>query len=161
MANTCKVCKSRKRKAIDLALVNGAALRDIAGRFGISKSALERHKADHIPAALAKAKRVHDSAHAENLLDRLEELIDEAHRLKDKAETWGDFGTAIRGVGELVRIIDLLGEMQGKLNRNPQINVTLSTEWAGLRAKILEALTPFPDARRAVAKVLNDGNPGA
>lgn len=44
---TCSICESEARQGIEEALAAGEALRDIASRFGTSKSALGRHR-DHI-----------------------------------------------------------------------------------------------------------------
>jgi len=55
MAGVCKACKSRKREELDRALINGDSFRDIAGRFRISKSALQRHKKDHLQVAVRQA----------------------------------------------------------------------------------------------------------
>jgi len=56
MPRHCTVCHHPRREAIDVAVVAGGSLRDIAGQFRISKSALARHKGNHIPAALAKGR---------------------------------------------------------------------------------------------------------
>jgi len=50
--------------------------------------------------------------------------------------------------------------MEGELNRNPVVNVILSPEWTRLRAIIIEALAPYPDARLAVAARLVDTEGG-
>jgi hypothetical protein len=52
---TCLTCRYEAREAIDAALVAGEPLRDIAGRTGLSKSSLDRHKRDHLSATLVKA----------------------------------------------------------------------------------------------------------
>ena len=37
-------------------------------------------------------------------------------------------------------MIELLAEMQGELNRTPQINITLTAEWLHIRTTIVQAL---------------------
>ncbi len=54
MPRTCVVCSNSHRSEIDKRLAAGASLRDIAGHFGVSKSALARHR-EHAGAAIAKA----------------------------------------------------------------------------------------------------------
>lgn len=44
MPRTCSVCTHKEAAAINRALLNGTSYRDIAGRFGISRSAAARHK---------------------------------------------------------------------------------------------------------------------
>lgn len=71
----------------------GVPLRDIAGQYSVSKTALHRHK-DHIPAALAKAQEAKEVARADNLLDQVAELRDKALTILAKAEQAGDLRTA-------------------------------------------------------------------
>lgn len=54
MPRHCSVCSHQARAAIDEGLVAGRSLRDIAGQFALSKSALERHKDSHVPSDLAR-----------------------------------------------------------------------------------------------------------
>jgi hypothetical protein len=41
---TCSICTHAEREKIDRALIDGESERGIAGRFGLSKSAVDRHK---------------------------------------------------------------------------------------------------------------------
>jgi hypothetical protein len=68
MPRVCTVCAHAGREAIDAALVAEEPLRNIAERFGTSATALHRHKAEHVPAALAKAKEAEEVARADGLL---------------------------------------------------------------------------------------------
>lgn len=52
MPRRCTICDHPTREAIDQALVAGQPLRDIAGHYRLSKSALARHKESHAPPAL-------------------------------------------------------------------------------------------------------------
>jgi len=52
MPRRCTICDHPNREAIDQGLIAGQALRDIAGHFRLSKSALARHKESHAPPAL-------------------------------------------------------------------------------------------------------------
>lgn len=46
---------------------------------------------------------------------------------------------------------ELLAKLAGLLDDRPQINVLVAPEWLRLRAELVAALEPFPDARQAVA----------
>ena len=50
MARTCTVCTHPERVAIDQALVGGEPNRAIARRMALSKDAVARHRASHLPA---------------------------------------------------------------------------------------------------------------
>ena len=72
---TCLTCRNEAREAIDKALVAGEPLRDIAGRTGLSKSSLDRHKKDHLSNTLVAAAQSRDLAHGSKLLDQVQGLV--------------------------------------------------------------------------------------
>lgn len=152
MPRTCTVCRHADRGAIDRALVAGeASLRDVSHRHGVSKDALFRHRADHIPARLAKAGAVADVAQTDDLLRDVRALRGKAINLLMQAEAAGDIRTALAGVREARGCLELLAKLLGELDDRPQINVLVSPEWLTVRALVIEALGPYPEARAAVA----------
>jgi hypothetical protein len=54
MPRVCTICTHPARAAIDDGLEAGQSLRDVAGQYSLSKSALDRHKVSHLPARLAQ-----------------------------------------------------------------------------------------------------------
>jgi hypothetical protein len=154
MPRACTVCTHGQRAAIDQAVVAGETFRYVAERFGTSTTAVFRHKADHLPAMLVQAQAAKDVAHADSLLDQLATLQADARRIGQKAETTGDLRTALAGIRELVRITELTATLIGELDERPQVNVLLAPEWLQVRAALLEALLPYPEARQAVARRL-------
>jgi transposase-like protein len=77
MPRRCTVCDHSERHSIDEALVSGAAYRSVAKRFGLSESAVYRHKTEHLPAHLLKAREVEEVAQADarNLLLQLRSYV--------------------------------------------------------------------------------------
>jgi hypothetical protein len=51
-----------------------------------------------------------------------------------------------------------VGEILGKVQTQGTINYLATPEWAALRARMLEALLPFPEARVALAEALGGGD---
>jgi hypothetical protein len=151
MARTCPACQHPDCQSIDQALVDGRPYRDIARQFGTSKDALVRHKAEHVPEALSKAQDAQEAAHGDDLLAQVRQLQAKANALLDKAEAAGDFRTALAGIGQARACLELLAKLLGELDERPVVNLTLSAEWISVRAVLLSALAPFPDARAAVA----------
>ncbi len=123
MARTCSICTHKKRQAIDRALVAGTAFRDIAGRFNVSRSALHRHKNNHIPAALTKAKEAEEVAQADDLLAEVVELQNRAVSILDRAENAGQLQTALNGIREARRCLKLLAQLQGELYERKEVNL--------------------------------------
>jgi hypothetical protein len=50
MPRLCSVCTHPARATIDDGLVTGQSLRAISAAYGVSKSAVDRHKESHLPA---------------------------------------------------------------------------------------------------------------
>jgi len=65
------VCDHPERHSIDEAFVRGAPYRSVAKRFGLSESSVYRHKTEHLPAHLLKAREVEEAARADDLLDQV------------------------------------------------------------------------------------------
>src|SRR3712207_7371116 len=79
MPRRCTVCDHPERHSIDEALVTGAPYRSVAKQFGLSESAVYRHKTDHLPSHLLKARELKEVAQADDLLDQVRHL--QAHAL--------------------------------------------------------------------------------
>jgi len=112
---------------IDAALVAGERLRTIADQWSVSKTALIRHKESHVPDALVKAKDAAEEADADSLLRKVRHLEAEARRIGKKAEQAGDLRTALSGVRELTRIVELLARVQGRLADGVRVGVTMQS----------------------------------
>lgn len=182
MARPCTVCKHAKRRAIDAALVDGAAsLRDVARRFATSKDALARHRSTCLVDAMARgaaaaverqaeAKVAAEIAHGSDLrsqatagLNTALRLVDSAQEILDRARDEADHATALDAVRasavalrEARAHVELLGKASGELGPNVavQVNIAASPEWATLRGVIVDALAAHPDALAAVAAAL-------
>jgi hypothetical protein len=156
MSQTCTICTHPDRKAIESALVAGVGVRVIASRFvPLTRSSIQRHKEDHLPSRLAKAQDARESANADELLRQVKGLQGKAASLLLQAEKAGDLKTALAGVRESRGCIELLAKLMGELDERPQFNVIINPQWIELRAVIVQALEPYPDAGKAVAAALN------
>ncbi len=154
MPRTCTICHHPERDAIDTALAGGIAQSEIIAKKRVSKDAVSRHRAAHLPARLAKAKEAQDIAVADDLLAQLKDLRRKAFAILLAAEEAGDLRTALLAIREARACLETLLELEGELNRRPQINLSISAEWVEVRAVLLSALAPYPEARGAVAQAL-------
>ena len=150
MPRSCLICSHSDRAAIDRALLT-SSLRDITRRYAIKKDAAARHKAEHLPELLARAYEAEQVAQADDLLREVQALRSKAYRLLMAAEAAGDLRTALLGVREARSCLELLAEMEGRVNRQPQFNLVVMPEWVRVRTALLEALRPFPEARQVAA----------
>ena len=154
MPRTCTICAHEQRPAIDRALVEGSAFRALSALYRVSEDAVARHKRDHLPLHLVQAQEAHEVADADDLLAQLRSLQTRTLGLLDQAERAGKLGTAVMAVREARSNIELIAELVHELDRRPVVNLWMSAEWQQVRAVLLSALLPYPEARAAVAQRL-------
>ena len=116
MALKCTVCQHVSRDAIDRSLIHGEPMRDVAGRYSISKSALHRHKEAHLPKALARAHEAEEIVRADTLLEEMEVLIEHGHEILAEARSAGEHRTALSAMREIRGCLELLGKVTGELH---------------------------------------------
>jgi hypothetical protein len=124
----CTICANPSRADIDAALVAGGSLRDISGRFGLSRSAVHRHQ-EHVPRSLATAKEARQVAEARSLLGRIETLISDCRTIAQKAQRAREWHAAVRALGEVRSCLELLGQISGELKKQDAavtVNVNLA-----------------------------------
>jgi transposase-like protein len=100
----CSVCNHPDRNEIDKALVTrSASMRDIAGQYGVSRSALSRHKSNHLP-RLVEAAKASEAAQAVTsgvaLMDELDRLLNRALAILEAAEGSGQLKVALQAIRE-------------------------------------------------------------
>lgn len=116
MARPCSICNHVSREEIDKALIEGKSLSGIVSLYpDITKSALHRHKENHLPQTLLMAREAKEIAHADNLLSQAQSLQDKALSLLKQAEAAGELRTALTGVREARACLELLGKVSGQL----------------------------------------------
>jgi len=156
MPRKCTVCAHPQREAIDQALINGKSLRNVSKQYNVSDTAVFRHNANHLPAALSKAHDAKELARADDLLSQVREIQLRALSILDQAEGSGDLRTAVSAIREARGNLELLAKLLGKLQQEgtTSINILVAPEWLEIRAVMMTALESFPDARLSVASAL-------
>jgi hypothetical protein len=158
---SCTVCSHEARAEIDRALVAGQSSYVLADRYSsLSRPAIERHKANHLPASLVMAQAAEEVAQADSLLEQVRGLQSRAYGILDKAEAADDLRTALGAIREARGNLELLAKLLGELDERPVFNLHLNAEWLELRAVIVGALEPHPAARGAVLRALESADNG-
>ena len=155
MPRTCTVCRHPERGAIDCALAALTPLRVIAGRYGLTRSAVGRHFDDHLPAQVRAAQAAQAEGQALDVLQQLKAINAAALAVLKDARDHGDGDLVLRAVDRVQRQIELQAKLLGELDERPQVNLLVSPEWTTVRTAILAALAPYPPARVAVAERLS------
>lgn len=160
MPRSCSTCEHPERETIDRALVGGASNLSVSSLYGVSESAVRRHKANHLPAKLAKAYEAEEASHAGDLLRQVRALQDKTLNILLRAEGSGELRTAVSAVREARRNVELLARLSGEIDERP-VNVLISPEWLELRRTIVLALEPHPDARESVVRAIEGAGNGS
>jgi len=165
----CTICDHVDRDRIEAAIVQGEGLRAIARRFGLpNHTYVSRHRDRHLPPGLVAVKRANGRSESDALeavrrsreleglataADQVEALIGRARLVLDRAEDGEKATLVLAATRELRMLVELLAKLRGELDeRNVQaVNVLVAPEWLTIRAAIIDALHPYPEARLAVA----------
>lgn len=157
MPRACTICTHSERATIDTALATGTAYRDIARQFAVSKDALSRHATEHIAQALAQSAAARSEGAALDVVAQLRTINEAALAILTGARKADDGELALKAIDRLQRQIELQAKLLGDLDERSrvEVSVVMSQQWLDLRAVILHALAPYPDARAAVAHALS------
>ena len=137
MGVACTVCALPTAGAIAELLRSGRSARAVAAEFGLSYDAVTRHARNHV--AKRPSTPVPDSG-----ADPLDELV-KALRVR-----------ALAGSPADTREYRLALAAQSDLRHSapPQHDLATEPEWIELRARMLHALEPFPEARAAIVAAI-------
>lgn len=153
MPRVCTVCTHPQGAAINRALVGGEPNRRIATQYAVSEAALRRHH-PHIPTSVSKAQEKVESVQGDDLLRDIRALRSKAVGILIDAEKAKDYRTALMGIREARACMEFLAKLLGEIDDRPQIGIVVAPEWLAVRRALLSALTPYPEARAAVAERL-------
>lgn len=157
MPSVCTLCRRPDKGDINAALVSGAdSLRLMAVRFDTSPATLRRHR-EHLPRELATVSAERAETQANTLLDKVAGLETDAHRLRAAAEQGGDLRAAIaciRVLADLVALWQKVREEERETNEALSRRFLDGEDWRAVRAALVGALVPYPEALEAVAEAL-------
>lgn len=161
----CAGCHSERRDQLDADLVAKIPYRVLSQRYGISTTAIFRHK-KHVSVSLVRVEASTTPIIIGNgsLLSSDDVLVEARHLYEicrgalDAATAEGNMLQLALAAREVRGALDLLGRQLERLEQRRSAAVvdyaTLPAAVA-MRTKMLQALAAFPEARRAVAAVLD------
>jgi transposase len=156
----CSICVHPQATAIAKDLIAGVSYRDIAGRFGISKSALERHRA-HIEQALAKAQNkatAKGEAEAETLLDRLKAMNSETLSILRSAKKAKNPDLALRAIARLEKQAEIEGRLLGELHDHSGsgTGITVQVVYVNSHGSVGRNQDRIPEAERKIIDAVSE-----
>jgi hypothetical protein len=166
---TCSVCAHKARASVDVGLTHGVPHRVLAARFELSHDAIGRHAQNHLSpvqraAILAARKPTEIDLEALRVSESeglLCQLVAQRARLQTHAELaaeLGDVRGAVSAESGITANLQLVAKLLGQLVTHHSVTSTsilISADYLVLRAAIVTALRPFPDAARAVGAALH------
>jgi hypothetical protein len=155
---SCTICEHPDREAIDRQLVGESSNLSVSSLFGVSESAVRRHKSNHLPAKLVMAQQAEEVAQADDLLDQVRDLHARTLAILEAAEGSSQHRTALSAIREARSNLELLAKLLGELDERPTVNILISPT---AQTAIITALGPYPEARLAVADALKGLEEGA
>lgn len=103
MPRSCPICDHEDLDEIDAALASNERIRTIAERWSVRKTALMRHRNEHLPFSAIEAKeaeQAEEDAPAEDLLDQVRDLQESALATLEEAEEAEELNAALRAIRE-------------------------------------------------------------
>lgn len=167
--NPCTICQHERRHLLELGLVHRVPLRTLAARFDVSPDALHRHSKNHLSAQLRAALLTAQRPSAVDLeaLERgeseglLAQLVTQRARLQGLAEQsleLADVRAAVAVERAITSNLELVSKLLGMLVQRHEIkrtSILLSPDYLELRAALVRALRPFPQAAASVGAALH------
>jgi len=164
----CSICTHAYHDKIDDAILAGASKTELATKYKVTWQSLMRHEKDHMltprqykepeRSPIRRAAR-RDSADPQNSVDialELENLCLEAFDILEAAKAEGKAGMALDAIARATKTLEVLARVVGEL-KDVRINITVQPVWISLRQNIITALEPYPEARIAVARAIEEG----
>jgi hypothetical protein len=163
----CTVCDHPRLREITSELMARRSYRQIQSKFKISKSALDRHVARHIPQALRKltAELTTAAEVGESVLTQMGKLNARALRILEQAEAAEDRGIALQAIRECRRNLELIARLTGELAPGAvtgaaagPLQVTVQYVERQALAVVAPTALPLPDGQQANGGAANASN---
>ena len=113
MPRSCPICDHEDLDGINAALASNERIRTIAERWSVRKTALMRHRNEHLPysaieAKEAEAQEAEEDALGDNLLDQVRDLQERALATLEEAEEAEELNAALRAIREVKSNLELM-----------------------------------------------------
>ena len=119
MPRSCPICDHEDLDEIDAALASNERIRTIAERWSVRKTALMRHRNEHLPFSAIEAKEAEEAeedAPAEELLDQVRDLQESALATLEEAEEAEELNAALRAIREAKGNLELMTKPLNELD---------------------------------------------
>jgi len=158
MGRKSKIENHPNSKIIITRLASGEEYSKIVEDFpDIRYQDLDYYKQKKLPDVLSKSNDLKIEAEeirGTQTLAEVRALKTRALGILEEAQKAGDLKTALLGIREARGCLELCMKAEGQIDKQPQVNILLNPEWIELKAVIIAALRPYPDALGAVRNAI-------
>jgi hypothetical protein len=121
MPRSCPICDHEDLDEINAALASSERIRTIAERWSVRKTALMRHRNEHLPfsaieAKEAEAEEAEEDAPADDLLDQVRDLQERALATLEEAEEVEELNAALQAIREAKGTLELMAKPLNELD---------------------------------------------
>jgi hypothetical protein len=131
MPRSCPICDHEDLDEINVALASNERIRTIAERWSVRKTALMRHRNEHLPysaieakeaeakeaeAKEAETKEAEEDALGDDLLDQVRDLQERALATLEEAEEAEELNAALRAIREVKSNLALMTDPLNELD---------------------------------------------
>ena len=131
MPRSCPICDHEDLDEINAALASNERIRTIAERWSVRKTALMRHRNEHLPysaieakeaeakeaeAKEAETKEAEENALGDDLLDQVRDLQERALATLEEAEEAEELNAALRAIREVKSDLELMTDPLNELD---------------------------------------------
>jgi hypothetical protein len=131
MPRSCPICDHEDLDEINAALASNERIRTIAERWSVRKTALMRHRNEHLPysaieakeaeakeaeAKEAETKEAEEDAPGDDLLDQVRDLQERALATLEEAEEAEELNAALRAIREVKGNLELMTDPLNELD---------------------------------------------
>jgi uncharacterized protein YlxW (UPF0749 family) len=111
MPRSCPICDHEDVDKINAALASNERIRAIAERWSIRKTALMRHRNEHLSFSAIEAKEAEEAeedAPVDDLLDEVRDLQERALAILEEAEEAEELSAALQAIREVKGNLELM-----------------------------------------------------
>ena len=126
----CTICQHPKRPDIDQALIAGSVtLAALSQEYGLSTSALHRHKA-HLEAKVSRAQAQLQDNLRQGYIFQLSQFLEMAMQTAQAAQAEGNFKLVLQAIGHGTRLIKIILKQDFPLDSRLVYEILASPQWA-------------------------------
>lgn len=153
MPRMCSICIHKERSSIDAQVLAQVPYEKIARQFGVSKTALSRHRSTHLAARMTEAMSKRKAEEELDLIRFVDDLRRRSLDILDRAEVSNSQAICLGAIREARESIKLLAQLTNQLATDkPVTNIFISSDWQRFFKVLLTAVEPYKEVHEMLIR---------